>query len=271
MNYWIAIGSQDQWKTAFEQGNTWGLGARQRHSWNALAEGDIILVYVTKPVSGLVGYGSIAAKFKQDKPLWPQEIAEKKVKWPLRFEFVLNYCLPPDEWSSKRVSTAALKLTVRAGFHRVQPEFGEQMAASVMPAPIPSEAEASTLHDSVKMKLLEIGKLQHFISEKEYVFDIGRLDVVWRRVAASVPTYAFEIQVGGDIYHALAKLKHAFDLWNSRIFLVASEHDTDKAADLLIGTFHEIRDHIKFIELDTVDELYRRKKAYFELEKELGI
>jgi hypothetical protein len=44
--------------------------------------------------------------------------------------------------------------------------------------------------------------------------DGTRLDAVWRRVEKSVPTYVFEIQVGGDIYHAIAKLKHAYDLWN---------------------------------------------------------
>ena len=86
-----------------------------------------------------------------------------------------------------------------------------------------------------------------------------------------MPTYVFEVQVGGDVYHALAKLKHAFDLWNSHIFIVASRKDHNKANSLLSGTFHEINNRIKFIELERVEELYKRKKAYFDLEKELGI
>ena len=80
------------------------------------------------------------------------------------------------------------------------------------------------------------------------------------------------IQVfGGDIYHALGKLKHAHDLWNSHIFFVASEKDYTKASGLLSGTFHEISNRLKYIELEKVEELYQRKKAYFDLEKVLGI
>lgn len=126
-------------------------------------------------------------------------------------------------------------------------------------------------HDELQRKLVEIGNIQGYLAEKEYSFDIGRLDVVWRRVLNSVPTYVFEIQVGGDIYHALAKLKHAFDLWNSHIFLIASETDYSKTENLLSGTFHEIRNRIRFIDLTKIDELYNLKQAYFDLEKDLGI
>ncbi len=94
---------------------------------------------------------------------------------------------------------------------------------------------------------------------------------MWRRVLNSVPTYVFEIQIGGDIYHALGKLKHAFDLWNSHIFIVASEAERDKVENLLSGTFHEIGSRINFIELRQVEELYKRKKSYLDFEKELGI
>ena len=98
-----------------------------------------------------------------------------------------------------------------------------------------------------------------------------RLDVVWRRVEKSVPTYVFEIQVGGDIYHALAKLKHAYDLWNSRIFLVAAASDEAKFNTLTSGTFHEIRERIRFIDITKIEDLYLRKIAYRQLEGSLGI
>ena len=271
MNYWLTVGAPEQWKTAFEQANTWGLVTRQRHLWNGLAENDVILIYATKPVSGLVGYGTIKNKFKQDKPLWPQEIAEGKVKWPLRFEFNINYCLAPDEWSIKRVTSDALKLKVGIGFHSVEEEFAKQMISLLEPSPIPTAEQALSTHEQLKRKLVEIGKLQGFIAETEYAFDIGKLDVVWRKLELSVPTRVFEIQVGGDIYHALGKLKHAFDLWNSHIFLVATQNDYNKAESLLSGTFHEIGHRIKFIELDKVQELYKRKRDYFDLENELGI
>jgi len=52
---------------------------------------------------------------------------------------------------------------------------------------------------------------------------------------------------------------------------VASQADEGKVGNLLSGTFHEISNQIKFIEWERVEELYKRKKAYLDLEKELGI
>ena len=94
---------------------------------------------------------------------------------------------------------------------------------------------------------------------------------MWRRVERSVPTYVFEVQVGGDVYHALGKLKHAFDLWNSHIFIVAPQGERNRVENLVSGTFHEIGSRIKFIELNKIDELYKRKKAYLDFEEQLGI
>ena len=271
MNYWLVVGPPENWKTALEQGGIWGLITKQKHWWDSLAENDLVLFYATKPVSGLIGYGIVRTKFRQDRPLWPQEISEGTVKWPLRFEFNVGYCLPPNAWNTEKVTSDALKLKAGIGFHSLEPQFARQMISQLEPAPTPSAEQALSLHQQVKQKLIEIGKLQNFIAEPEYPFDIGKIDVVWRRVTNSVPTYAFEIQVGGDVYHALAKLKHAFDLWNSHIFIVASEADLKKAENLLSGTFHEISGYVKPIELDKVKELYNRKKSYMDFEKELGI
>jgi len=271
MNYWLALGPPENWETAFQQGNTWGLTTRQKHWWEQLAENDTVLFYVTKPVSGLIGYGAIQTKFRQSEPLWPQEIAEGKVKWPLRFEFNVEYCLAPDRWYTERITSDTLKLKAGVGFHQLEPHFARQMISELEPPPPPSAEQALSLHEQVKKKLTEIGKLQNYLAEPEYPFDIGKIDVVWRRVTNSVPTYAFEIQVGGDVYHALAKLKHAFDLWNSHIFIVASEAERSKVGNLLSGTFHEISGRIKFIVLEQVEELYKRKKSYLDFERELGI
>ena len=96
-------------------------------------------------------------------------------------------------------------------------------------------------------------------------------NVVWKRVEKSVPTYAFEVQVGGDIYHAIGKLKHAFDIWNSRIFLVIDHSSTPKVTELLGGTFHEIADELKVVELESLERLQRALVTVHDLEKELGL
>ena len=290
MSYWLIVGAVQNWITAFEHGNIWGLRKTQQHLWDSLSEGDRVIFYATQPVSGVIGHGKVRTKFKQIKPLWPEEMRRGEIIWPMRFEFDVEACFPQEEWKAKRLTSKLL--WPRAGFQLLGKEIALELISNIGTAEyvVPTEkglavAEeapvyevglgkegiTSPSHEEVQRKLLEVGKLQNYIVEKEYPFDIGRLDVVWRRVINSVPTYVFEIQVGGDVYHALAKLKHAFDLWNSHIFIVASEKDLNKATSLLSGTFHEINNRIKYIELEKVEELYRRKKAYFDFENELGI
>jgi len=290
MNYWLVVGSKKNWDIAFGHKNIWGLRKTQRHLWENINEKDTVLFYATIPVVGIIGYGKVRTKFIQDKPLWPDELKNNEVIWPLRFEFDVQFCLPPDKWKGEKAISK--ELFPRAGFQQINESLARTIISSmhmveytIPPIEVPSIAEepaeflatsqkpekVTISHDGIQDRLMKIGQLQDFIVEKEYPFDIGKLDVVWRRVINSVPTYVFEIQVGGDIYHALGKLKHAYDLWNSHIYFVASEKDYGKATGLLSGTFHEINDRVKYIELEKVEELYQRKKAYFDLEKVLGI
>ena len=290
MNHWLAVGTKQNWDTAFEQGDIWGLKETQRHLWQSLDENDKLLFYATSPIGGIIGYGVVRTKFKQSKPLWPDELKGHKVVWPLRFEFDVEFCLPPDKWASEKI--VSKEVWPRAGFQLLSQNIGEKLVSAmgaVQYAVKDSESllisepsvefvsvadeikKALPSHDQIKKTLIQIGKLQRYISQEEYPFDIGKLDVVWRRVEQSVPTYVFEVQVGGDVYHALAKLKHAFDLWNSHIFIVASEAERDKVENLLSGTFHEIGSRIKFIEVDKIEQLYKLKKDYLDFEKELGI
>jgi predicted RNA-binding protein len=290
MSYWLVVGSKKNWEIAFAHRNIWGLKRTQRLLWESIEEKDKIILYATQPVGGVIGYGKVRTKFVQDKPLWPDEIKNNKVIWPLRFEFDVEFCLPPKKWKDEKFISK--ELFPRAGFQKLNDSIAKKIISNVrkieyiipdvgLPSIAEKQAEFLTntkqlepvtlSHDSIQSRLIEIGQLQNYIAEKEYPFDIGKLDVVWRRITNSVPTYVFEIQIGGDIYHALGKLKHAHDLWNSHIFLVASEKDYDKTTTLLSGTFHEISDHVKYIKLDKIEKLYSLKKAYFDLESELGI
>ncbi|MEW6685275.1 MAG: hypothetical protein AB1393_03600 [Candidatus Edwardsbacteria bacterium] len=131
--------------------------------------------------------------------------------------------------------------------------------------------EPSLGHTKLQELIFEIGRLNRLISEKEYPMENEKLDVVWRRIDKGVPTRVFEIQIGGDIYHALGKLKHAFDLWNSNIFLVAQDKDIEKAEILLSGTFHEIKDKIKMISIPQIHELHQQKCRWVDLEKKIGL
>jgi len=272
--YWLVVGSPEHWRVAFEDGNVWGLQAIKKRWWERSTEGDGLVFYVTRPVGGAIGLGRVITKFKQDKPLWPVEIQKGEVLWPLRFEFDVEFCFPPAQWDTSRLEIDSLRAIVQAGFQPLKDKARDvalEAFESFIAQPVREKGDVTGLHEELKTKIAEMGRIQKFLAEAEYPMESTRLDVVWRRVEKSVPTYVFEIQVGGDIYHALGKLKHAYDLWNSRIFLVAGPGDREKADFLLTGTFHEIRDRLAFIEIEKMQELYTKKKAYRELEEDVGI
>lgn len=273
-SYWLVVGSPEHWQVAFENGNIWGLQRTKTRWWERLSEGDGLVFYVTRPVGGAIGVGKVSTKFKQDRPLWPREFEARRVLWPLRFEFDVDFCFRPDDWRTRRLEVDALRAVVQAGFQPLKPKAAEAALQAFSPFLLHGTAEtiqSENLHEELKKKLVEMGKIQKFLAEPEYSMDGTRLDVVWRRVEKSVPTYVFEVQVGGDIYHALAKLKHAYDLWNSRIFLIAAASERAKFESLVSGTFHEVRERLQFIEIPKLEDLYFRKRAYRQLEQELGI
>ena len=273
-SYWLVVGSPEHWQVAFENGNIWGLQQVKFRWWDRLSEGDGLIFYVTRPVGGAIGLGKVSTKFKQDKPLWPREVEAQSVLWPLRFEFDVDFCFRPEDWLISKLEIDALRAIVQAGFQPLKPKTAEialQAFAPLLPQAPDETGQSDSLHEELKKKLVEMGRIQKFLAEPEYPMDGTRLDAVWRRVEKSVPTYVFEIQVGGDIYHAIAKLKHAYDLWNSRIFLVAAASERAKFESLMSGTFHEVRERLQFIEIPKLEELYSRKKAYRQLEDELGI
>jgi len=273
--YWLVVGTPDHWRVAFENGNIWGLQLTKKRWWERLREGEALVFYVTRPVGGAIGLGRVRTKFRQDKPLWPKEVQTNRVLWPLRFEFDVDFCLRPDQWKSSKLDIDALRAFVQAGFQPLGARARDAALRAFQPFLQPptarAEPENQDLHEDLKSKLAEMGKMQKFLAEVEYPMESTRLDVVWRRVEKSVPTYVFEVQVGGDIYRALAKLKHAYDLWNSRIFLVALGSEKPNVDLLLSGTFHEVRERLRFIDIDKLKELYTRKKEYTELEKEVGL
>ncbi|MCJ7777019.1 MAG: EVE domain-containing protein [Sedimentisphaerales bacterium] len=283
--YWLVVGSQKNWEVAFKNRNIWGLKDFReiRSLWNMLREGDGVLFYVAKPVHGIVGFGHVASKFKQTQPLWPEEVARNEVLWPLRFEFDIEYCLPQSLWRIRKYTTQDLQLITRMVFQcfSVHEVDAARIALGIRPIqdtvhakqlPPSSTTEERILnHTDLKSYLSEIGRIQGYVTDKEYPLNGTYLDVVWRRVERSVPTFAFEVQIGGDIYHAMAKLKHAFDLWNSHIFLVAAMADKPKYDELLSGTFHEVSRQMHFFDATTVRELLEKKNAYREMERSIGI
>jgi len=281
-NFWILTGNEENWETALNSGNVWGVreGNLVRY-WKKLEKGDLLLFYVKSPITGIIGVGILESKFKQDKPLWPDEIREKKVIYPYRFDFKILGIISPEKWKNEAISIRDLKAGIQAG---VNPTRNPQVIKEIIDRLnerwkidfeyTPQEKKekiTSSIHDQIRNKLFEIGTLEKFISEKEYPIDGERLDVTWRRVVRGVPTRVFEVQVGGNVHQALSKLKHSFDLWNSEPYLIIDDKSRQKAEELLSGTFHELKEHVKVIPLDKVDQLYKALTSEKNLKEEFGL
>jgi len=98
-----------------------------------------------------------------------------------------------------------------------------------------------------------------------------RLDVAWKRIKTGIPSHAFEVQIGGDFFEALSKLKHAWDKWNSTPILVTTEEYEEKARLLLEGSFHEIQKVAKIVNISRIVELHQLQREAHKVKTETGI
>ena len=272
MKYWLAVGTPRNWETAFNLANTWGLKNKgpQATGWKQVQIGDVLIFYAVSPVKGIIGYGVVQQKLKQDIPMWPEETAKKEVIWPLRLIFEVRSCLSPDRWVEDKVVNDRVSFRAKMGFRLVLEDLATEVLAPFQVSTASAEAEHS-LHEQIVDSLLEIGRLQNYLCQKEYPMGKARLDAVWRRVQRSVPNFVFEVQIGGNLYQALAKLKHASDIWNSNIYLVHLDAGKKQLDELLSGTFHEIRDKLRVLDDATVKRLMNLKKEIRDIESRLGL
>jgi hypothetical protein len=155
-----------------------------------LRDGDGLLFYVSKPVHGIIGFGHVVTKFRQTNPLWPDEIERDEVIWPLRFEFDIEYCLPPGLWKSRRHTSHDLQMISRMVFqcYPVEEVNAARVALDLRPLtettilPMIEAATTTELgaisHGDLKAYLSEIGRVQDYIADEEYPLESTRLDVV---------------------------------------------------------------------------------------------
>lgn len=286
MKFWILTGSVQNWETGISK-KIWGARPSLKKIWDKISVGDVLAFYTKSPIGGIIGFGRVENKSEEDYPLWPDEILEHTVKYPYRFRFSIEFSLDTNEWKSKKVFINDLRIPFQAGVNSLSNK--EKISKLLTRASvqwskgfsklIPTEVKEiteritkqPTLHSDIKQMLYEIGMMEGKHPEKEFSMDSQVLDVVWKRIEKGYPAWTFEIQIGGDIYHALTKLKHAFDFWGSSLCLVAKETDIEKARNLLTGAFHEIKNRIEFLKPDDVQKWYETQKADTEMRRKFGL
>lgn len=83
---WVFSGSPINWKVALKE-MKWGVKKKHKKDWKRIRPGDHVLFYVTRPYSRIIGFATVKGIFEENYPLWPDEIKENHVKYPLRITF----------------------------------------------------------------------------------------------------------------------------------------------------------------------------------------
>jgi hypothetical protein len=263
---WVAVGDQANWERGLENG-IWGIVPHLERLWNKIQKDDLVLLYCKAPVTRVFGAGIIRSKFKQTTPLWKEEIEERRCLWPFRFEFDVLHLLPFGQWHSMGVSARDFRLAILAGLNGV--EF--KKALEIYGLLLGAVKEEVVAEEQIRTVLYEIGRMQRMIVESDYPVDGFAIDVIWKRLVRSVPTFAFSVDLKGNFQSSLQTLKHAYDLWNTRPFLVTERAKIDKAHDLTSGIYHELEPHLKILSAAQVHDLHASKKSYYDLEERYGL
>ncbi|MCX7705067.1 MAG: hypothetical protein N2115_02260 [bacterium] len=300
--HWLVIGRQENWKTALSQPiPVWGLKERYWNEFQLLSQGDFIWMYVTKPVGGIIGVGSVKETYKDRQNLiWPEEIQSRSVIWPFRFRIQVLKVLPTNHWSTSQIYIKDFRLIWQQGFQQLSEEMAIKIferakkifsvhsfenlieGASISKAQLVGDGgieripePVQELHSIIQNQIAEIGKLQSYHTQVEYSLSLHdekeNIDVVWKREINGVPTFAFEIELTGAIEKVIDRLLFAFRLWNSKPRMVVSEELKSRVHSKIKTSSGEFGSIIRTYTPKQISQLLESKKRLRDMEKELGL
>jgi hypothetical protein len=119
MNVWVATGSSLNLKTSLEKGK-WGVNKRLKKTWERVASGDLLFLYVTSPVRGIVGLASVEGKAMEESILWRDEAVVGRAIYPYRILFKPLFVLSEDKWETGKIPVKDLNVSVRAGLNSLR-------------------------------------------------------------------------------------------------------------------------------------------------------
>lgn len=252
---YVFSGPYEHWQYAIEH-SVWGVRKDSPHMkalWDRIEVGDKAILYCTVQ-SVIIGTANVVGKRKKTEPWWEEEVTlghniYKYVIDLADVKLAVEANSPRDSWSENGLSDISRfgmnRAYIRKGVNPVRTRATEILAAvshelEGLHAPTPPKSSPEPNHDRIRDIVVHCGALQGLPSEKEYPIDSKRLDAVWKRIPQGNPVYVFEVQIGGDFFAALAKLKHAWDVWNAKPVLVTTSKYANDATNWLSGSFHEM-------------------------------
>lgn len=306
INNWLLIGISKNWGTALSQPvPIWGLKLRYQGEFQSLNIGDIVWFYTTSPISGVIGVGMIKDKYIDNMNLvWDEELRRKEVIWPLRFRIQVLKVISQERWKSDNIKISDFHLIWQIGFQLLQDKhvaiLTKRSEKAFVMAPQEDYFSGATItqpallkeplqphiaalqtekllltHRDLQGAIAEIGKLQFYHTQLEYPIELPgedkNLDVVWKREIAGVPTFAFEIELSGVIEKAIARLKFAYNRWNSRPRIVIPKRFAKKVDNIITAEDRDFSSQFKIYEPTQLVELLSKKRELKTLEQNLKI
>jgi len=303
VNFWIIPTNIDGWKLV----QTHNVYAFSRIAdRDKIKPGDRAIFYLIRsdpPV--FVGALEFTGSWEEaTEPFWSDEKTEGRVIWPWRFRLStlrigavdarrlskqLSFIENKDAWAVYLVGSLANfgrpilerdyqliydELASPPISYEMKPALERRKTLLEKPPPkreIPSLRGPPPSHNELRDMIRDIGIMKNLVSITEHPINDLRLDVAWRTEVQKVPAQVWEVHIAGNFYEALAKLKHAWDLWRAEPFLVTTEKFETEAQNLLGGTFHEIKGHIRIVHWEEIVRHYRLLREVTEIEKKLRL
>lgn len=298
-SYWLFSVTPENWEIARKR-QIWAV--RTENVAQKIKKGDFIVLYVT----GIRSFCNIVQVVEDwtlaKQAIWTDEIKEGRIKYlyQTKATIIMGGLANTKELVTKLSFVENKKrwgvyfLGAPANLRRPIPESDYRLIYETMKLkPLP--ADISTLikakpeatkkeakepredisrvpkHNEIRDMILEIGKIEGKIAEVEYPIDNLRLDVVWKTITSGNPKWAFEVQMAGNFYEALTKLKHAWDKWNSKPFLVTTDGYMTQAKSLLEGSFHEMREDARIVNWEEMVKLHQLLKEAYRIKTEIRL
>jgi len=268
----------------------WGVKESLLGIWKQAREGDYMLFYNNKKFVQ-IGKVIFTYPFSMEEPnqvqignefaesVWGKDTDGKT--WPFLFFLSDVKEIDVDLYKFNKMTGYGIKGV--PGFMKVRDaklkELEQQYSGlenfmkqliEIIPPPLPPPPPSK--HEELVTMIHELGELIGYKPEKKWRREGYEFDVVWFKPPREGPKCVFEVHLKGNLAQALSTLKHAWDRWESQIFLVSSKESLDEAKDKFLGgTFHEIRDVITFVNINEVEDFCKFKGKFEWLERKFGL
>jgi len=310
---WIFSVTPENWETvkAYSIWATDREGLTQK-----MKTGDIAIFYVTRtsPPCFMGIYEVVSDWFRATKPLWPDEVEQEKILYPwqlnlkqIRLGTVNIKDLAPKlafigakkNWQVYLVGTPAnMQRPIGEEDYQLilaemeKPPIQITFAPRRVPAGLVKEAERKKMkeetlapphpptpsHRALIQMLHEVGEVLGFVAriEEQTPDGVYRCDATWRDYEAHSPIKVFEVEVSGNVDHALSSLAHAYDTWRPEglYLIVSDESDLNRARKLVEprvrGAFSKISGRLKVWTWPNLKELYDNIKPHEEFIRDLS-